>query len=63
MFLAPGVGAAAPFGFEPALVSAPQYSPANNTVAVDGSWRSDEEESNDATPATAPGAVLTYCML
>ena len=49
--------------FAPALVSAPQYSPANSTVAVDGSDSVDEEESNVATPPTVPGAVLTYCML
>jgi hypothetical protein len=61
--LRPGFGAAAPAGLEPALVSPPQYRPANSTVAVDGRDRVAEDESNDAPDTgTAPEAVFTYCI-
>ena len=62
-FLMAAFGAATPPP-APALVSAPQYRPANSTVAVDGSESVAEDESNFATPPTVPGGpVLTYCML
>jgi len=44
-------------------VSAPQYSPANSTVAVEGSASVADDESNVAVAPTVPGAVFTYCML
>jgi hypothetical protein len=64
-----GVGAPTSLGLVPPLVSPPQYSPANNTVAVAGSDSVAEDESNDAdaghaapSAGTAPGAVFWYCM-
>ncbi len=69
--LGAAVGVGPPFVWvAPLVVSAPQYRPANSTVAVGGSDKVAEDESKLGDPGpvpgavgTMPGAVLTYTML